>query len=119
MESRRSCSDAFLLVAATSRRQRGRAEQAAQSGFRNFNSGWPHPEADHTGVAANWVHPGVSEVLVKGDDDGAVLLRPLEDCGVCGAAQPNLDHVANRPLWPLATKVIAGRGGNVLVEQDR
>jgi len=55
-------------------------QETTEGGFGGLSCSGPNPQTNHAGVGADRVHPRISEVLIEGDHDGLVPLRPLEDC---------------------------------------
>jgi len=96
-----------------------RLQKPIQSLFGLFDGSRPDPQADDARVAADWIHSGVSKVLVEGDDDGAFRLCSLKDGLVRGASEPDLVYVQDSPVRTFQTQEIADLLRNILIQQER
>jgi hypothetical protein len=76
-----------------------RIEKARQSCFGVLDSGRPNPESNDASMGSGGVHPRVGKVLIEGDNDGEVALRPVEDGIVGSAIQSYVGNVPHLPMW--------------------
>ena len=95
-----------------------RIEEARQSCFRHLDRGRPNPQTNDASVGAGGVHRRIGKVLIEGDDNRAITLRPIEDSLVRRAPQPHVVDVPNLPLRLALPRKLAYRLRDVLIEQD-
>jgi hypothetical protein len=67
-------------------------------------------------VRTGRIHPRVREVLIEGDDNRCIYLRPSEDLVIGRTSQPDIVDVADGPGRFALPDKIADLRGNVLIE---
>ena len=76
-----------------------RIEEARQRCFGVLDRGRPNPQSNDASVGSGGVHPRVGKVLIEGDNDGEVALRPMEDGVIARALQSHVGNVPHLPMW--------------------